>query len=199
MASKENMRNIKVVVQGSVKGTYSQDKVVAALRAGEYSAATFYDAQGGGIITPDEIFTGDQQATPWEAEASGHPGRPTSRYQRLAMEENNRETKNLQGNPYSIGQEGYTSHPKQEYSRSIGGSPESYGVKSNPATPWGGIAAVAAAIFFWPLGLILGFRARKDAQQNGNSTALSTTAIVISICSAAIFGVLIYNANAGGF
>ena len=195
MNPRENMRNLKVVVQGTVKGTYSQDKVVAALRAGQYAGARFYDAQGGGIVTPDEIFTGAQQSTPWESEATGQPSHPTSRYQRMAMEENNRETKNLHDNPYTIGQEGYTSRPKQEYSRSVGGSPQSYGAKSNPATPWGGIAAVVAALFFWPLGLVLGFRARKDAQQNGNSTALSTTAIVISICSAAVLGLMIYNAN----
>ncbi len=189
------MRNIKVVVQGTVKGTYSQDKVVAALRAGQYAGATFYDAQGGGIITPDEIYTGDPQSTPWEADASGAPGRPTSRYQRLSMEENARETKNLHDNPYTIGQEGYSSQTTQDYSRRVGGTPQSYGAKSNPDTPWVGIAAVAAALFFWPLGLVLGFRARKDAQQNGNSTALSTTAIVISICGAAALGLMIYSAN----
>ncbi len=49
-------------------------------------------------------------------------------------------------------------------------------------------AIILGFVVFWPLGLVLGFRARKDAQQNGNSTALSTTAIVISICSAAVLG-----------
>lgn len=187
------MRNIKVVVQGEVKGTYSQDKVVAAMRAGHMDGATFFDAQGGGLVTPDELRSGSLMTKPWDGSEPTHA--PTSRYQRMAMEENNRETKNLHANPYTIGQEGYTSRPGAHYSRQIGGAPESYGLKSNPDTPWGGIAAVVASVLFWPLGLVLGFRARKDAQQNGNSTALSTTAIVISICGAAASGLMIYSAN----
>ncbi len=191
------MRNIQVVMQGAVRGTYSQDKVVASMRAGQLDGATFFDAQGGGLVTPDELLSGSLQAAPWNSrETDAGPSHPTSRYQRLAMEENNRETKNLHDNPYTIGQEGYTSQPTQEYLRRVGGSPQSYGSKPNAETPWGGIVAVVVALVFWPMGLVLGFRARSDAQKRGKSTTLSTAAIIISICGAAVLGLMIYNANA---
>jgi hypothetical protein len=187
------MRNIKVVVQGEVKGTYSQDKVVAAMRAGSMEGATFFDAQGGGLVTPDELRSGSLMTKPWDGSEPAHA--PTSRYQRMAMEENNRETKNLHANPYTIGQDGYTSRPGAHYSRQIGGAPESYGLKSNPNTPWGGIAAVVAALVFWPLGLALGIRARNEAKRSGHSATLANAAIVISFVGAAVLTVMIVNAN----
>lgn len=193
MVQKGNMRNIKVVVQGEVKGTYSQDKVVAAMRAGKMEGATFYDAQGGGLVTPDELRSGSLLSKPWDGSEPAHA--PTSRYQRMAAEENNRETKNLHDNPYSIGQEGYSSHPAAHYSRRIGGTPESYGVKSNPDTPWGGIAAVVAALVFWPLGLALGIRARNEARRSGESATLANTAILISLVGAVVLTLVIVNAN----
>ena len=187
------MRNIKVVVQGEVKGTYSQDKVVAAMRAGKMDGATFFDANGGGLVTPDELRSGSLMTRPWDGSEPAHA--PTSRYQRMAAEENNRETTNLHNNPYSIGQQGYSSHPAAHYSRQVGGAPESYGLKSNPDTPWGGIAAVVAALVFWPLGLALGIRARNEAKRSGQSASLANTAIVISFVGAALLTAMIVNAN----
>ncbi len=190
---KANMRNIKVVIQGEVKGTYSQDKVVAAMRAGHMDGATFFDAQGGGLVTPDDLRSGSLMTKPWDG--SEHAHTHTSRYQRMAAEENNRETKNLHDNPYTIGQQGYSSHPAAQYSRQIGGSPESYGIKSNPPAPWGGIAAVVAALLFWPLGLALGIRARNEAKRIGESCTLANTAILISFVGAAVLTAMIVNAN----
>ena len=68
---KANMRNIKVVIQGEVKGTYSQDKVVAAMRAGHMDGATFFDAQGGGLVTPDELRSGSLMTKPWDGSTGG--------------------------------------------------------------------------------------------------------------------------------
>lgn len=158
-----------VVMNGTRKGPFPRDKLVAAMQAGKVpEAADIIDADSGDIVLRDDLLAPD----------AGGPPEPTGGvdYGRGSAQGGTVQRKKARP-------------PGQAPNKQPYGTPKQYAAHFHAEEvkePGISVAALVAAFLCWPLGLILAIMALGKCKELGAPTRKATIALWLSI----IWGVL---------